>query len=208
MAGAFRCELVSWARVVRLARNLALSIRAAGFQPDLIVAIARGGYVPARLIADCLGVMEVASFRIEHYAPGAHRKPVARVKHRLSVPVSGRRVLIVDDVGDTGDTFVAAMRHLRRIGQPAEVRTAVLHYKAGCRFMPDFSARIVKEWRWITYPWAVVEDLGEFIARLRPRPRSAAAISSALRRRYGLRVSRRTVEDVLAFTVRQKRASR
>jgi hypoxanthine phosphoribosyltransferase len=199
MPARFRCELVPWSRVVRLARRLAFDIRAAGFQPDLIVAIARGGYVPARLLADYLGVMNVVSFRIEHYRRGARQQPAARVKYPLAMDVSGLRVLVVDDVGDTGDTFVAAMRHLRQRGRPSAIRTAVLHYKAGCRYTPDFCARQVVRWHWITYPWAVIEDLTGFIERMEKRPATLAGLARRLERDYGIKVSHPTLKDVFAL---------
>ncbi|MGC8855160.1 MAG: phosphoribosyltransferase [Halothiobacillaceae bacterium] len=53
-------ELVSWASFHRLARDLAQRIRASNFQPDMIVAIARGGVVPARVLCDYLDIMDLA----------------------------------------------------------------------------------------------------------------------------------------------------
>ncbi|KPK68017.1 MAG: hypothetical protein AMJ84_11870 [Acidithiobacillales bacterium SM23_46] len=214
MRAVTRCELVPWGRMLRLVRRLALQIRAAGFQPDLIVAIARGGYVPARVLADYLGVMDVTSFRIEHYLRGARQQPAARVRHPLARKVDRLRVLVVDDVGDTGDTFVAAMRHLRTRGKPAAIRTAVLHYKAGCRYRPDFCAREVQTWHWITYPWAVIEDVTGFIERMKQRPATVRGIRARLARDFGMRVPASTVADALRFmspvatsrTRRQRRA--
>jgi len=194
-----KCELVSWAGMLRLVRRLALQIHADGFQPDLIVAIARGGYVPARVLADYLGVMDVASFRIEHYLSGARQQRAARVRHPLTRKVDGLRVLVVDDVGDTGDTFVAAMRHLRTRGKPAAIRTAVLHYKAGCRYRPDFCARELATWHWITYPWAVIEDVSGFIGRMKHRPPNVRGIRARLARDFGMRVPASTVADALLF---------
>lgn len=202
MTRKFSCELVSWERVARLCRALAREIRASGFEPDVIVAIARGGYVPARLLADALGIMNVTSFRIEHYLAGAAKQPEARVKYPLAVDLTGQRVLVVDDVGDTGDTFVVAMEHVRAHGTPAEIRTAVMHHKAGCRFAPDFCAQRVKAWRWITYPWAVVEDLSGFIARMAERPDTTAGIAARLKQDHGIRVPRALLEDVLALASR------
>ena len=53
-----RCELISWTAVQHLTRSLAAKIRASGFRPDVVVAIARGAYVPARLLCDHLDIME------------------------------------------------------------------------------------------------------------------------------------------------------
>lgn len=197
MAAKFPCELVSWVQMARMVRGLALDIHAAGFRPDLIIAIARGGYVPARLLADYLGVMDLTSFRIEHYTRGAQKASSARVKYPLAVDVTGARVLVVDDVGDTGDTFVTAMAHIRRHGAPAAIKTAALHFKAACRYTPDFYVRKVVKWRWITYPWAVIEDLTGFIERMEERPTTIEGVAARLEQDHGVRVTRRTLQDVL-----------
>lgn len=196
MATTVRCEVVSWAQVTRLARRLAFAIAAAGYRPDVIVAIARGGYVPARLLADYLGVTAVTGMRIVHYGPGAHRRRRARIVEPLQVAVDGQRVLVVDDVADRGDTYRLARRH---IGQrkPAAIRTAALHYKVGSRFVPDFYAARLTAWHWIDYPWARIEDIGGFIVRMRPRPASAAVAVRRLEREFGMHVPRASVGDAL-----------
>lgn len=196
MATTFRCDVVSWSQVVRLARRLAFAIVDADYRPEVIVAIARGGYVPARLLADALGVMSLTGMRIVHYGPGAHRQRRARIVEPLSVAVAGRRVLVVDDVADRGDTYRLAHRHIAR-RKPAAIRTAALHYKVGSQFVPDFYAAKLTAWRWINYPWARYEDIGGFIARMRPRPANAAAAARRLDREFGMRVPRALVADTL-----------
>lgn len=196
MATRFRCDVVSWAQVARLARRLAFAITAAGYRPDVIVAIARGGYVPARLLADHLGVMALTGMRIVHYGPGAHRQRRARIVEPLAVPVAGRRVLVVDDVADRGDTYRLACRHIAH-HRPAAIRTAALHYKVGSRFEPDFYAAKLTAWRWINYPWARIEDIGGFIARMRPRAPNVAVATRRLDREFGMRVPRALVADAL-----------
>jgi hypothetical protein len=198
MARNFHCELVPWRRVTALTRRLARRITSAGFAPDLIVAIARGGYVPARLLADYLDVMDLVSLRIEHYTAGARRRRHARVAQPLNIALAGRRVLIVDDVADTGDTFVLAHAHVVA-RHPAAVRTAALHYKAGSVFEPDFYAERLGAWRWINYPWARIEDIAGFIARLRPQPLTAGSAARRLDREFGLRAPTALVADALSF---------
>ena len=190
-------ELVSWASFHRLARDLALRIRASNFQPDMIVAIARGGVVPARVLCDYLDVMDLACVRIEHYR-ARHKAPEARVKHPLSIPIDGRRILVVDDISDTGDSFIAALNHLREKGQPAEVRTCALQHKIVSKFVPDYYAREITEWRWVTYPWAAIEDLGELIEDGGLLEASVAQIGEALRERHGIEPSQEQIEDALA----------
>ena len=193
-----RCELITWRGFHALCRQLAYQIREAAFQPDVIVGIARGGYMPARLLSDYLGIMNLTSFRIEHYR-GARKQPVTRVKYPLSADLNGQRVLLVDDVSDTGDTFEVALGHLRERGEPVAVRTVVMHHKITSSYVPDFYAKKVMKWRWIVYPWAIMEDLAGIIGTLEPRPVDVAEIMARLELDYGLRLPRQTVVDALTF---------
>lgn len=191
------CELIGWDRFRELARRLALAVRDAGFRPDMIVAIGRGGYLPARILSDHLDIFDLASVKIEHYR-GAHRERVARVRYPLNADIGGRRVLLVDDVSDSGDTFEVAVRHLRECGEPTALKTAVLHHKTVASVTPDFYAEAVREWRWIVYPWAVMEDLRSFLRDMEPPPASTAEFAARLRERHGIEPDEWILADVLA----------
>ena len=193
----FRCELISWNRVYRLARQLALDIKTSGFRPETIVAIGRGGYVPARILADFLAVMDLTSIKVEHYK-GAEKQPETRLKYPLKRDLSGRSVLIVDDVSDTGDSLAVAVDHVGDFGAAA-VRTAVLQHKTVSTFIPDYYAYTVKKWRWIIYPWAVIEDVSGFLERMDPAPKDADTAAACLRRQYQLTVPRQMLDDVFNF---------
>lgn len=205
MIGPFRCELVSWATVQRLAHDLALSIRASRFSPEIVVAIGRGGYVPARLLCDYLDLGDLRSIRIVHYTAGATKQRKARLVDGLCRDLGGKRVLLVDDVSDTGDTLELARRHLLEHGA-GPVRIAVLHHKQTSTLAPDYYAHRIVKWRWITYPWAVVEDVAGFLARLPQRPADADEAVALLQRHYGLRVSRWLVAEVLATLYGERRS--
>ncbi|MCO6413944.1 MAG: phosphoribosyltransferase [Thiogranum sp.] len=192
------CELVSWETFYRLSQRLARTIHTSWFRPDLIVAIGRGGYMPARILSDYLDVLDLASIKIEHYH-GMHRDAAAQVRYPLAAQVDGRRILLVDDVSDSGDTFQVAVRHLREHGEPEELRTAVLHHKIVSDFVPDYYAREVKSWRWIIYPWAIIEDLGSFLRDMDPAPKSVEAFAAALAEQHGIVVERSLLEHVMAF---------
>jgi hypoxanthine phosphoribosyltransferase len=120
----------------------------------------------------------------------------------LGADVSGHRVLVVDDVTDTGDSFAAALKHIEQRGEPREVRTLVLHHKTVSPYVPDYFAQVVTRWRWIIYPWAVVEDLTALIARMEECPPDAAALTERLFLDHGIRVPAGTLEDVLALMKR------
>ena len=198
MSEDMRCDYVSWTQFQRLCAGLARRIRADGFRPDAIIGIARGGYMPARVLADLFGLMNLAALKIEHYR-GTHKSRQALIRHPLPEGFAGRRVLLVDDVSDSGDTFDVAMDHLRNCSDLGEIRTAVLHHKVTSSYVPDYFAYKVVTWRWIIYPWAVAEDLQTLIGGMSSRPVSAEEAVRRLRERHGLKIPRSVVEEVLSF---------
>ncbi len=191
-----KVELVSWQAFHQLTRDLAVRIRDSGYRPDLIIAIARGGVVPARVLCDYLDVMELACIRVEHYR-ARHKAPEARVKHPLSVNVDGLRVLVVDDVSDTGDSFIAALDHVKAMGRPLEVRTCALQHKSVSKFVPDYYAHEITEWRWVTYPWAAMEDLGALIEEAGLVGAEPETIALGLRERYVIEPTGEQIEDAV-----------
>jgi hypoxanthine phosphoribosyltransferase len=80
------CELITWHQSYGLCRRLAERLRASGFRPDIIVAIGHGGWVIGRILADFLDLMDLTSFKIEHYH-GPHKQARAKVKYP-SLPMS------------------------------------------------------------------------------------------------------------------------
>jgi hypoxanthine phosphoribosyltransferase len=198
MPKAMQCELVSLQAVYDLSYQLACQIRDSGFAPDVVIAIARGGFAPARFVCDFLGLHDMTSIKVQHYAPGAQKEERAYVKYPLGGDIRGQRVLIVDDVNDTGDTLVVARHHIEAAG-PAEVRTAVLHEKATSPVHADYHAAEVLEWRWIIYPWARVEDIGGFIRHMDPPPQDTEAVRKQLRKDYGIDIDTAETERILSL---------
>jgi hypothetical protein len=185
MSQKLRCELISYDAVASLADRVCERIRAAGFQPDMVVAISRGGFTPARLVCDVLAIFDLTSIRIVHYRQAATKEKTATIQYPMSIPVAGLRLLVVDDVNDTGDTLRVARAHLQTLG-PAEVRTAVLHEKLTSPERADFVGETINEWRWLIYPWAVVEDVGGFLRHMEPRPTEVETAAERLLSDYGL----------------------
>lgn len=196
MAKAIPCEIIDWPNYNALSRQLAHLIRETRVNVDMIVAIGRGGYMPARLLSDLLGVFNLASFKIEHYH-GAHKDRAAQVKYPLSAPVDGQNILLVDDVSDSGDTFNVALEHIQSLGTPEQVHTAVLHHKVVSSFVPDFYAEKVEQWHWIIYPWAVTEDLASFITAMPLKTSVVEEISEYLQQTHGIEVSAEHIEDAM-----------
>ncbi|MEM3831847.1 MAG: phosphoribosyltransferase [Sulfolobales archaeon] len=178
-----RIRLISWEEIVSWVFKLADLIRSSGWTPTTIVAIARGGYVPARLLCDFLGVGELLSIQVVHWIE-ADRRDNARIRFRHSIldDMGGRRVLLVDDIVDTGLSMILAREYVEREWKPREIKTAAITIVTSmARIKPDYYVEELKEreWDWYIYPWKRVEDLTSLIMRmLREKPDLSGRIVS------------------------------
>ncbi|TNG01314.1 MAG: phosphoribosyltransferase [Gammaproteobacteria bacterium] len=193
-----RCEKISWSQVERLCLRLANMIRESGYHPDIVIAIGRGGYVPARLVCDYLNLMNLTSIKIEHYLSGVNRQKEAVIRYPLKIEIRNQKVLLVDDVNDTGDTLEVALRHLQTF-QPAQVRTAVMHHKAVAHCKVNYYAKKVIRWRWLMYPWAVYEDISGFLMSQSQIPESLDEAQMLLLKRYNIDISLKRLGDIYTF---------
>lgn len=191
----FKCVQYSWDDVYKLCKELAEKIKQSGFKPDAIVAIARGGWVPARILADFLFVKELYSVKAEHWGIVATVTGKARITQPLTADLSGKSVLVVDDVADTGETVEIVSKHVKERGAK-EVRTAVIDFKHTSKFVPDYYAREMERWAWIVYPWSVYEDVKDLINKIGEKG-DAKTLAKILEEEFNLKVDSSIVEDVL-----------
>lgn len=190
----FKVELVTNARVSQLARNVAHQVQDSGFKPDIIICIARGGYVPARLICDHLNIDNLSSIRIKHYT-GTDKSESAHLLDSLSIDIQKMKVLLVDDIDDTGDTLQLAWNYIESLN-PNEIKTAVLHHKHISSLIPDYFSQKIVRWRWITYPWAIVEDVLGFVEKMQPLPATIEEAIELTAMNYGVKIPKQVMQDV------------
>jgi hypoxanthine phosphoribosyltransferase len=138
--------------------KLAKKIKRSKYRFDAIVAIGRGGWIPARYLADMLGnVLSLSHMKIEHYV-GIAKTDRIRIAEGVSTSVKGKRILLVDDIPDTGESLVLAKRYLKRRGA-REIRIACLHHKPWSIIEPDYFVAVTR--KWIIHPWMRKENLEE-----------------------------------------------
>lgn len=157
----FKCEIRSWENTDLMSKRVSEKIIAGGYDPDTIIGVTRGGWVPARNLCDLIGVKELLGLKIEHWGVTANPDGKARITHRIHEDLSGKRVLLVDDITDTGESLKLAKEYIEGLG-PVELKTATLQYLTGSGFTPDYWAETIdseKNWTWIIYPWNITEDL-------------------------------------------------
>ena len=162
-------EHLDWDEIQRLSEEVAEMVKRSGFRPDLIVAVSRGGFPPARIISDVLDVRALASVSIIYYRSVGERHEEPVIIHPLNADVRGKRVLIVDDVADSGHSLLLARRHVLEKGA-SEVRIATLHYKPWSALKPDYYVRETKSW--IVYPWEKWEVVRQEAEKLRKQGKS------------------------------------
>jgi len=187
-------KLVSWDEIVEWSLGLGKVIESSGWIPDMVVAVARGGYVPARLLCDYLGVTDLMSLQSQHWVEAAKAAQKAIIRNAYSIEARGLKVLVVDDIVDTGETLALARDFIRAEWKPEDVRTAALQWISPiAKFKPDYYYIEVKDWTWFQYPWTRLEDLTQFIERVfREDERARGGLSEEDLRRvftewYGVR---------------------
>ncbi len=145
-------EVLTWEDFGEVSRWLGWQVLQSGFEPEVVIAIARGGLLLAGSIAYAMGVKSCWALNVEFYT---------EIGKTLDAPVilpplldggslAGKRVLLADDVSDSGRTLSLVRELLVDMG--AEVRTVCLYTKPRTILAPDFAWRETDAW--IAFPWS------------------------------------------------------
>jgi hypoxanthine phosphoribosyltransferase len=159
-------EVPTWNRIYEMLLNLAEKIRKNGFKPDIIVGVSRGGWPPARVLSDLLNNPNLANVRAEFYSGVAETKGEPTLTQPVSTAVTGKRVLVVDEVADTGKSLKLVEEHLIERGAK-EVKIAAVYYKPWSIVKPDYYEKETS--RWIVFPWETKETVRKIIKRCREK---------------------------------------
>uniref|UniRef100_A0A7C4D1X3 Phosphoribosyltransferase n=1 Tax=Ignisphaera aggregans TaxID=334771 RepID=A0A7C4D1X3_9CREN len=160
-------KLVSWNDIVEWSWGLAKKIESDGYIPDVVIAIARGGYVPARLLCDFLGIENLISIQSQHWTEAAKKGERALIKFEYTIDLSDYRALLVDDIIDTGESVILAKSYILSNWKPKDLRVAALQWISPiAKIKPDYFYIEVKDWVWFQYPWTRLEDITQFIKRI------------------------------------------
>jgi len=143
-------EKVSWDKIDKLVEDISNKIIKSGFKPDVIVAIIRGGLVPARLLSDYLDVNDILTLEIKLYEGIGIRGRRPYLRQPLTGDIHGKKILLVDDISDTGLTLELA-KEVVSFYLPGEVRTASLYIKPWTSIVTDYYAEVTD--KWVVFPW-------------------------------------------------------
>jgi len=148
---------MSWDELGRGARELAAQILDDGYRPDLILGIARGGLLVAGALSYALDVKNSFTMNVEFYTGIDERLDMPMILPPVPdlVDFADFRVLIADDVADTGATLELVKDFCE--GKVAEVRCAVLYEKSRSVVKCEYVWRRTD--RWITFPWSAEDPV-------------------------------------------------
>jgi len=183
-------EVPTWSQIYNMLLNLAEEIRKNGFNPDIIVGVSRGGWPPARVLSDLLGNPNLANVKAEFYLGVAETKEEPILTQPVSMVVAGKKVLVVDEVADTGKSLKLVKEHIINKGA-TEVRIITVYYKPWSIIVPDYYGKETS--RWIVFPWEIKETIRKIVKKCREKGKSVeqeatklvkAGISGELVRRF------------------------
>mgnify|MGYP002760738538 CR=1 FL=1 len=160
----FDCTITNWEYIYDLCREVSNQVKADNFDPDVVVALARGGWFAGRVICDFLGLNDLTSLKMEHYVGTGEKSGEPTVRYPMPEgSVEGKDVLIIDDIADTGGSIRRAHEYVTDRDADT-VRTATLQLLQTSEFEPEFVGERLEDWTWVVYPWNFIEDMVDLIA--------------------------------------------
>ena len=149
-------EILTWETFGDATDELATQIHNSDFDPEIVIAVARGGMIPGGALTYSLGVKLTDAINVEFYTDVEETlpDPVLLAPMLDTDSIRGKRILVVDDVADS---LALVLKLLRGFG--ADVRSAVLYAKPTTVISPDFVWKATD--KWIVFPWSAKPPVGQ-----------------------------------------------
>lgn len=167
---------VTWNEFHSLSLLLAQQILESNKPIDEIVAIARGGLSLGLILTDFLQ-KPISTITIQSYTD-IQKQGELTITSKLGKAIMEKSVLLVDDIADSGKTFLRAIRYLKKF-RPASITTTALFYKPHSTFKPDFFAKETSAW--ILLPHEVTEWIKTFTEKMEAEGKSKTEIQKFLK---------------------------
>ncbi len=152
-------EIMTWDMLGEATRTLSQMVADDGYEPDMILGIARGGLLPAGAIGYALSIKNVYTMNVEFYTGVDERLEVPRILPPAPdfVDLSHGKILVVDDVADTGHTLKSVEEFCE--GKVGEVRTLCIYEKSHSVVKCDYVWKRTDQW--INFPWSDKEPVAK-----------------------------------------------
>jgi hypoxanthine phosphoribosyltransferase len=141
---------LSWEQVAELSQKLARTVEQSGFKPDYLIGVTVGGLIPLGLLAEELDIRNIVTISANSYDKREQKE--ITVTYLPDIDLAGKKLLLIDEVSETGKTLQHLTSLLKEKYGPGELRTAVLVLnKKESLFRPDYFSRETEEW--LVFPW-------------------------------------------------------
>jgi hypoxanthine phosphoribosyltransferase len=193
----FDCWLPSWEELHERIKDLVKKIRQDRYRPDIVVALSRGGFVPARIICDLMIIKDLVSVKVDHWGITAAKDGRAHLRYPLTADLSGKNVLVVDDITDTGESMVIAKQFVETL-DPKETRTATIFHITTSKFTPDYYGKEI-DWVWVIWPWNFFEDLSNILPKTLHETHSTTVqeVAKNLKTGFGISLTEGQTTEIL-----------
>lgn len=157
-------EIPSWERIQWFSIEIAEEVKRSKYNPDVIVGISRGGWIPARIISDVIEKAVLANVSVKFYEQLGETKGKPTITQPITISVKEKKLLLVDDVADTGQSLVLVKKYLKDKGA-SEIKIASIYYKPWSIIIPDYYRKETN--LWIIFPWEIKESIRKIFEKFR-----------------------------------------
>jgi hypoxanthine phosphoribosyltransferase len=157
MASNTKYRYISWLEIHRALSILAERVRKE-YSPDTIISIVKGGLIPARIIGDLLGIDEIGYVGVKFYKGVDKRGEKPFVTFTALPRLDYRKILIVDDVIESGRTINTVVDLLSKYNYSG-LKSLALFVKPWSPVKPDYYYEVVD--KWVVFPWEICETVRE-----------------------------------------------
>ena len=113
----FKCEIMGWNLFYDLSKLVAKKINDSDYKPDIVIGLARGGWVLARVLCDIIGVKDLVSLKVEHWGITATPDGKAKLKYPFKIDLTGKKALVVPcDVGSKEQVKIMVDQAVKEFG--------------------------------------------------------------------------------------------
>ena len=170
---------ISWDELHQLVFQIAEKMTADNYHPDLIIAIARGGLSVSQIFSDYFDNCPIITFTISSYK-NLQQNQISSVKFKLDekINLKNKKLLLVDDLSDTGDTFLSGLKYLKSLNAN-NIKTAAVFVKSHTKFHPDYHA--IDNDSWIIFPYEMKETTKNLIDKFKKEKMSEIQIREKLK---------------------------
>jgi len=191
----FQCEILTWQAFYDQSKKVAKKILDSDYRADIMVGLARGGWVLSRVLCDFLEIKDLVSLKVEHWGVTATPDGKAQIKYPFKIDLTGKKVIVVDDITDTGQSLKVATNYIKTLN-PLEIKTATLMHIDGSEFTPDFYGDKV-EWKWYIFPWNYTEDMCNIVPKLAEKADSSSEIMELMKEYHGIKIDEEEITRIL-----------